>query len=126
PERFTAIPGRGLEATVEGHEVLIGTRRLLSERSIAYDALEPQLEALEQQGKTAMLVVIDSEVAGLVAVADTIKVGSAEAVKQLQEQGLSVWMITGDNKRAAQAIAAQVVIPAEQFLSEVLLGDNAN
>src|SRR5437763_182127 len=126
PERFTAITGRGLETTVEGHEVLVGTRRLLSERSLAYDALEQQLEALEQLGKTAMLVVIDGKVAGLVAVADTIKVGSAEAVKQLQAQGLSVWMITGDNKRAAQAIAAQVGIPAEHVLSGVLPEDKAN
>jgi len=125
PERFTAITGRGLEATVAGHEVLVGTRRLLSERSLAYAALEEQLEALEQQGKTAMLVVIDGAAAGLVAVADTIKVGSREAVKQLQAQGLSVWMITGDNKRAAQAIAAQVGIPAEQVLSEVLPEDKA-
>src|SRR3989440_2862883 len=125
PERFTAITGRGLETTVEGHEVLVGTRRLLSERSIAYAALEQPLEALEQQGKTAMLVVIDGAGAGLVAVADTIKVGSREAVKQLQAQGLSVWMITGDNQRAAQAIAAQVGIPAEQGLSEVLPGDKA-
>src|SRR6266700_3907917 len=125
PERFTAIPGRGLETTVEGHEVLVGTRRLLSERSLAYAALEQQLEAWEQQGKTAMLVVIDGELAGLVAVADTLKVGSREAVKQWQEKGLSVWMITGDNKRAAQAIAAQVGIPAEQVLSEVLPEDKA-
>src|SRR5256884_4579144 len=125
PERFTAIPGRGLETTVEGHQVLVGTRRLLVERSIAYHWLEQPLEALEQQGKTAMLVVIDGEVVGLVAVADTIKVGSAEAVKQLQAQGLSVWMITGDNKRAAQAIAAQVGIPAEHVLAEVLPEDKA-
>src|SRR2546421_2047776 len=126
PEHFTAITGRGLEATVEGHEVLVGTRRLLSERSLAYDALEQHPEALEQQGKTAMLVVIDGALAGLVAVADTIKVGSAEAVKQLQAQGLSVWMITGDNQRAAQAIAAQVGIPAGHVLSEVLPEDKAN
>ena len=101
PEHVTAIAGRGLEATVEGHAVLIGTRRLLSERSIAYDAVEEQLIALEQQGKTAMIVVIDGKVAGLVAVADTVKVGSAEAIKQLHAQGLAVWMITGDNRRAA-------------------------
>ncbi len=126
PERFTAIAGRGLEATVEGHTVLVGTRRLLSERSIASDVLEEQLTTLEQQGKTAMIVVIDGEVAGVVAVADTIKVGSAEAVKQLQAQGLSVWMITGDNRRAAQAIAAQVGIPAEHVLAEVLPEDKAN
>jgi Cu+-exporting ATPase len=126
PENFTAHAGRGLQASVEGHEVLIGTRLLLFERSIAYDALDPQLEALEQQGKTVMLVVIDSEVAGLVAVADTVKVGSAQAIKQLQAQGLSVWMITGDNRRTAQAIAKQVGISAEYVLAEVLPEDKAN
>jgi P-type Cu+ transporter len=126
PEHVTAIAGRGLEATVERHTVLIGTRRLLSERSLAADAVEEQLRALEQQGKTAMIVVIDGKVAGIVAVADTVKVGSAEAVKQLQAQGLSVWMITGDNQRAAQAIAAQVGIPAEHVLAEVLPEDKAN
>ncbi len=125
PERFTAIAGRGLEATVEGHMVLIGTRRLLSERSIAYDALEKQLVALEQQGKTTMIVAIDGEVAGLVAVADTVKVGSAEAVRQLHEQGLSVWIITGDNRRAAQAIAEQVGIQAKNVLAEVLPEEKA-
>src|SRR6266699_375372 len=90
PERFTSITGRGLEASVEGHVMLVGTRRLLNERAIAYHALEEQLVALEQAGKTTMLVAIDGEVAGLVAVADTVKVGSAEAVKQLRAQELSV------------------------------------
>jgi len=126
PESFTALAGRGLEAMVEGHAVLVGTRRLFSERSIAYDTLQEQLEALEQQGKTAMLVALDGEAAGLVAVADTVKVGSAEAVKQLQVQGLSVWMITGDNKRTAQTIAAQVGIPAGHVLAEVLPEEKAN
>lgn len=125
-ERFTSITGRGLEAAVEGHAMLVGTRRLMSERGIAYDALEEHLTALEQQGKTTMLVAIDGEAAGLVAVADTVKVGSAEAVKQLQAQGLSVWMMTGDNHRAAQAIAAQVGISAEHVLAEVLPQDKAN
>jgi len=80
---------------------------------------------LEQGGKTTMLVAIDGEVAGLLAVADTVKVGSREAVEQLQAQGLQVWMITGDNRRAAQAVAAQVGIPAERVLSEVLPEDKA-
>ena len=106
--------------------MLIGTRRLLSERSIAYGAVEEQLIALEQQGKTAMIVVIDGTVAGLVAVADTVKVGSAEAIKQLHAQGLAVWMITGDNRRAAEAIASQVGIAPEHVLAEVLPEDKAN
>src|SRR5712692_1826530 len=84
PEHFTSITGRGLEASVEGHAMLVGTRRLLNERSIAHDVLEERLAALEQAGKTTMLVAIDARVAGLVAVADTVKVGSAEAVKQLR------------------------------------------
>jgi Cu+-exporting ATPase len=126
PEDFTALAGRGLEAKVEGHALLIGTRRLLDEHSVGYDALAEQLEALESQGKTAMLVAIDGKVAGLVAVADTVKVGSAEAIQQLQAQGMQVWMITGDNTRTARAIAAQVGIPVEHVMAEVLPEDKAN
>lgn len=126
PERFTALAGRGLEATVEGHTLLIGTRHLLDERAIAYAKLQKQLEALEQQGKTAMLIAIDGEAAGIVAVADTIKLGSADAVNQLHQQGLDVWMITGDNQRTADAIASQVGIPATHVLAEVLPQDKAS
>ncbi|HJT58993.1 MAG TPA: heavy metal translocating P-type ATPase, partial [Ktedonobacteraceae bacterium] len=126
PERFTALAGKGLAARIDGHNVLVGTRYLMSERAIAYDALEGQLEALEEQGKTVMLVAIDDKIAGMVAVAGTVKTGSKEAVRQLQEQGLEVWMITGDNRRAAQAIAAQVGIPADHVLAEVLPEDKAN
>jgi len=125
PEHVTAIAGRGLEATVEGHTVLVGTRRLFSEHALASDALEEQLTALEEQGKTSMLVAIDDEIAGLVAVADSLKAGAHEAVKQLQEQGLAVWMITGDNKLAAQAIATQAGIPSEHVLAEVLPEEKA-
>ncbi|HEU5231012.1 MAG TPA: heavy metal translocating P-type ATPase [Ktedonobacteraceae bacterium] len=125
PEHFTALAGRGLEASVEGHTLLIGTRRLFNERAVAYNALREQLEALEQQGKTAMLVAIDGEIVGIVAVADTIKAGSVDAVRQLQQQGLTVWMITGDNQRTAAAIASQVGIAAEHVLAEVLPEDKA-
>ncbi len=125
PARFVALAGRGLEATVEEHTLLIGTRELLRERSIATDALEEQLVQLEAQGKTAMLVALDDELAGAVAVADTLKYGSAEAIRHLHEQGLDVWMITGDNRRTAEYIAAQVGIPAEHVLAEVLPGDKA-
>ncbi len=126
PTQVTAIAGRGLEAQVEGHDILIGTRRLLHERDISFDALQANMEALEEQGKTAMIAVIDGEVVGLVAVSDTVKVGSAEAIQTLTAQGIAVWMITGDNRRAAQAIAAQVGIPAEHVLAEVLPEDKAN
>ncbi len=125
PESFIAVPGRGLEARVDNHEVLVGTRRLLSDRALAFSALEERLAGLEEQGKTAMLVAIDGSVVGLVAVSDTIKPDSVEAIRRLQDQGLAAWMITGDNRRAAQAIAAQVGIPAEQVLAEVLPEDKA-
>jgi len=126
PEHVTTITGRGLEATVEEHAILAGNRRMLSERSIVFNPVEERLIALEQQGKTVMIVVIDNNVAGLVGVADTVKFGSEEAIKKLHAQGLAVWMITGDNKRAAQAIAVQVGIPAEHVLAEVLPEDKAN
>ena len=126
PEHFTSYTGRGLEATVEDRVLLVGTRRLFDERSITYNMLEEQLETLEQQGKTAILVAIDGEVMGALAVADTVKVGSVEAIQQLHAQGLDAWMITGDNQRTAQAVAAQVGIPAEHVLAEVLPEDKAN
>lgn len=126
PERFTALAGRGLEAAIEGHEVLIGTRTLLRERTIDSTVLEERLKALEEQGKTAMLVVLDGKLAGAIAVADTVKVGSAEAISQLHQQGLTVWMITGDNRRTALAIASQVGIAPEHVLAEVLPEDKAN
>jgi Cu+-exporting ATPase len=125
PQDFTALSGQGLQATVEGHEVLIGTRGLFDEQSIDYAALEADMKALEEQGKTATLVAVDGILAGVVAVADTVKAGSAEAIAQLHAQGLSVWMITGDNQRTAQAIAAQVGIPPKHVLAEVLPEDKA-
>jgi P-type Cu+ transporter len=126
PDQFRALAGRGLQAMVEGHEVLIGTHVLLRERAIDSDMLEEQLAALEAQGKTAMLVAVDGSVAGVFAVADTLKPGSVEAIRDLHAQGLSLWMMTGDNRRAAQHIAAQVGIPAAHVLAEVLPQDKAN
>jgi Cu+-exporting ATPase len=130
PEAFTAIAGRGLEATVEGHTLLIGNRSLLDEREIARASedknFEERLKMLEAQGKTTMLIALDGRLAGIVAVADTVKAGSAEAIQQLKAQGISVWMITGDNRHTAQAIAEQVGIPAEHVLAEVLPQDKAN
>jgi P-type Cu+ transporter len=126
PEQYTALAGRGLQAQVEGRSILIGARRLLTERALEAEALQGKLGELEDQGKTVIVVVIDGEVTGLLAVADTVKHGSAQAVQHLQAQGLQVWMVTGDNQRTAQAIAAQVGIPTKQVLSEVLPGEKAN
>ncbi|MEO7021631.1 MAG: heavy metal translocating P-type ATPase [Ktedonobacteraceae bacterium] len=126
PEAFTALAGRGLDAIVEGHHTLVGTRLLFQERTIETSELHERLEELEAAGKTAMLIAIDGKLAGLVAVADTIKADSRTAIEQLQAQGLAVWMITGDNRRTAVSIAAQVGIPAEHILAEVLPEDKAN
>jgi Cu+-exporting ATPase len=120
-----AIPGRGLQATVTGLLVLIGTRALLRENGIATDALEARLAELEGQGKTVMLVASAGEAIGALAVADTIKPTSAHAVQQLQRLGLEVWMLTGDNRRTAEAMAHQVGIAPERVLAQVLPADKA-
>ncbi|HEY8489258.1 MAG TPA: heavy metal translocating P-type ATPase [Thermaerobacter sp.] len=125
PESFEAIPGHGVEARVAGRPVLVGNRRLLASRGVALDAAADRLAALEEQGKTVMLVAVDGRLAGLIAVADTLKETAAEAVAALHELGLEVWMITGDNARTARAVARQVGIPADRVLAEVLPADKA-
>jgi Cu+-exporting ATPase len=125
PDQALAIPGQGLEAGIEGHALLIGTRGLLQDHLIDITQFEGRLTELEGQGKTAMLMALDGKLAAVLAVADTIKAGSREAIDELQTQGCSVWMITGDNRRTAEAIARQVGIPAEHVLSEVLPQDKA-
>ncbi|MEO3946489.1 heavy metal translocating P-type ATPase [Gorillibacterium sp. CAU 1737] len=117
-EQFEAIPGHGIYAVVEGHELLVGTRKLLTSRSIAHTKAIPLLEELETGGKTAMLVAIDGAYAGIVAVADTIKDTSKAAVARLKQMGIEVVMITGDNERTARAIAKEVGI--DHVLAEVL------
>ena len=126
-EAFIAIPGGGIGARVAGHALLLGTRRLLEQHleGVSSAALEPALEALENAGKTAMLVAVDGAVAGALGVADTVKIGSAEAIAQAQREGMEVWMLTGDNRRTAVSVAAQVGIPAERVLAEVLPGEKA-
>ncbi|HET8844262.1 MAG TPA: HAD-IC family P-type ATPase, partial [Ktedonobacteraceae bacterium] len=126
PTQFNSLTGRGLEAIVEGHSMLIGTARLLAEQSISAEPLQEQIEAQEQQGKTVILIAIDGDLAGFLAVADTLKFGSKEAIATLHNQGLQVWMLTGDNRRTAQAIAAQVGIPTEHILAEILPVEKAH
>ncbi|MED1646121.1 heavy metal translocating P-type ATPase [Brevibacillus agri] len=117
-QSFEAIPGYGIRAAVEGKDILIGTRRLMEKFQVeAALAYEP-MSRLEEAGKTAMLVAIDGQYAGMVAVADTIKETSKAAVSRLKEMGIRVIMITGDNERTAKAIAAQVGI--EHVRAEVL------
>ena len=118
PESFNAIPGHGVEVSVSGRRVLLGNLRLMTERRIGLGELEARAEELASQGKTPMFTAVDDRIAGIIAVADTLKPNSAEAVAELRRLGLEVYMVTGDNRRTAEAIAAQVGI--DRVLSEVL------
>ncbi|PGP46265.1 copper-translocating P-type ATPase [Bacillus thuringiensis] len=117
-ETFEAIPGFGIESVVEGKQLLIGTRRLMKKFNINIEEVSKSMEALEREGKTAMLIAIDKEYAGIVAVADTVKDTSKAAIARLKKMGLDVVMITGDNTQTAQAIAKQVGI--DHVIAEVL------
>ncbi len=118
PTAFRSITGGGVEGTVEGHAVLVGSRRLLGERGVpAAETVEERLGALESDGKTALLVAVDGRLAGLIAVADTVKEGAAEAVRQLRALGLDVTMLTGDNRRTAAAIGR--IAGIDQIIAEV-------
>jgi len=123
PETFNSIPGHGVEAKAERTEILLGNRKLMKERGADFSALMPQAEALEADGKTVMFVALNGQAAGLIAVADTLKEYSAEAIKRLHKLGLEVAMITGDNRRTAEAIARKVGI--DRVLAEVLPQDKA-
>ncbi|MBJ8053151.1 copper-translocating P-type ATPase [Bacillus cereus] len=117
-ETFEAIPGFGIESIVEGKQLLIGTRRLMKKFNIDIEEVSKSMEELEREGKTAMLIAIDKEYAGIVAVADTVKDTSKAAIARLKKMGLDVVMITGDNTQTAQAIAKQVGI--DHVIAEVL------
>lgn len=117
-ETFEAIPGFGIESVVEGKQLLIGTRRLMKKFDIDIEEVSKSMEELEREGKTAMLIAINKEYAGIVAVADTVKDTSKAAIARLKKMGLDVVMITGDNTQTAQAIAKQVGI--EHVIAEVL------
>ncbi|MED4856908.1 copper-exporting P-type ATPase CopA [Bacillus atrophaeus] len=108
--RFEAKIGAGVSAEAAGKTILVGSRRLMESEGVQHEALLSQMSALEGEGKTVMLVSVDGEPAGLIAVADTIKETSREAVKRLMSMGLEVIMMTGDNRKTAQAIAKEAGI----------------
>lgn len=118
PDGFEAIPGRGISAVIGDRELLIGTRKLLSEKGVTTDEIEKTIASLEDEGKTAMLMAIGNKVEAVIAVADTVKDNSREAIEDLLRMGIEVFMITGDNRRTAAAIAKQVGI--KNVLAEVL------
>jgi P-type Cu+ transporter len=120
---FEAIPGRGVQARVEGILVRLGTRQFLLEHGVALNGLEKEAERLAQEGQTPMYVAADGTILGIIAVADTLKPSARAAVEALHGMGIDVAMITGDNSRTAAAIARQVGI--DRVLAEILPQDKA-
>jgi Cu+-exporting ATPase len=117
-EEFEAVTGKGIRASVDGQEILVGTRKLLAESGIKIDeTIENQMSRLEEQAKTAMLVAVAGEAAGIIAVADPIKEDSKKAIAALKEFGMMPIMITGDNERTARAVADEVGI--DRVMAEV-------
>ncbi|RPI20642.1 MAG: copper-translocating P-type ATPase, partial [Chloroflexota bacterium] len=110
PEAFTAEAGHGVAASIQGQQVVVGSPRMLENMGYNIDSIRPMIEKFQAEGKTAVLVGVDGHLEGLIAIADTIKEGSHTAIEQLHNMGLRVAMITGDNLRTAQAIAASVGI----------------
>jgi Cu+-exporting ATPase len=123
PADFESVTGKGIRVAVDGHDLLVGNRRLLADAGLDTSALESDAERLSGEGKTPMFVAVDGTPAGLVAVADTVKEDSAVAVAALRSLGVETAMITGDNRRTAEAIARQVGI--DRVLAEVLPEDKA-
>lgn len=123
-KRFTAFPGYGIEAKIGNDVINIGTRKLMDFKKISYRDVEQDLLRFENEGKTAMYIAINSSIVGLVAVADTVKETAKSAVKELQQLGIEVYMLTGDNERTAAAIATQVGI--SNVIAEVLPEEKAN
>ncbi|HZJ24413.1 MAG TPA: heavy metal translocating P-type ATPase [Anaerolineales bacterium] len=115
---FEAEPGNGVQAEVQGKSVTVGNIRMMNTRGFSLNGLESEVSRLQSEAKTAMLVAMDAKVEGVIAVADTLKDGSKEAVAELQRMGLNVVMMTGDNQKTAEAIAKQVGI--DEVLAEVL------
>ena len=131
PEGFQAIAGQGIEATVDGHVVLVGSALMMEARGLALDGLVDRFTRLQQEAKTAVAVAIDGRVAGVLGIADSLKDGSQAAIRQMRSLGLRVMMITGDNRQTAAAIARRVGLafdgrPADDFVrAEVQPGDKA-
>ncbi|MFW7431997.1 heavy metal translocating P-type ATPase [Vagococcus carniphilus] len=121
---FEAIPGHGIEVVIEGETLILGNKKLMVERKIDLSSIEAESDRLASEGKTPMYVANKEHLLGIIAVADTIKESSIAAIEKLHRMGIEVAMITGDNKRTAEAIAKQVGI--DRVLSEVLPEDKAN
>ena len=118
PKDFQAIPGQGIEATIDSKRILLGNKKMMDERKVNLNGMADRSEQLSYEGKTPMFLAVDGEMAGVIAVADTLKDHSKKAVEALHRMGLEVIMLTGDNRRTAEAIAKQAGI--DRVLAEVL------
>jgi Cu+-exporting ATPase len=123
PTKFDSLPGKGIVAEIDGHIVLVGNGHLLEDEDVDLAPLKDAFARLSAEGKTPMYVAVDDKPAGVIAVADTIKEGSAEAIAEFRRLGIEPVMITGDNRRTAEAIAKQVGI--SRVLAEVMPQDKA-
>lgn len=123
-EGFGAIPGHGIEGKISGKKYYLGNRALMRRQKINIENYEPRVRKLEKEGKTVMLLATGYKLLAIVAVSDTLKQGAKEAIEKLKKEGIEVWMITGDNKRTAKAIATQVGIA--NVIAQVLPEDKAN
>ena len=121
---FKAIPGEGIEVKIDGSDILLGNRKLMEKSNVEIKSMEESSHELAKQGKTPMYISVDGNIAGIIAVADTVKENSKKAIDKLHKMGIEVAMITGDNRRTAEAIAKQVGI--DRVLAEVLPQDKAN
>lgn len=122
-ENFNSITGQGIEAQIAGLSVFVGNRKMMEEKNISVKELEKDADKLAEEGKTPVFVATDGQPAGIVAVADVVKKSSRAAIESLHKMGIEVAMITGDNKKTAEAIARQVGI--DRVLAEVLPQDKA-
>jgi Cu+-exporting ATPase len=126
PENFENVPGHGIRATAGGNEILVGNRKLLRDEGIDPGPAAESMERLEREGKTAMLVAIDGELAGVLATADRVRESAKTTVETLQGRGIDVVMLTGDNERTARAVAEELGIDPENVRAEVLPDDKAD
>jgi Cu+-exporting ATPase len=123
PDGFEAVPGKGVRAVIEGHTLMVGSRKLMAEAGVLPDEAEKAATRLEEDGKTAMVLSIDGKVGGVIGVADVIKDSAPEAIEELKRMGIEVVMLTGDNRRTAGVIGEQLGI--DKVLAEVLPEDKA-
>ena len=123
-EDFKAVPGHGIEVTIEGKDILLGNKKLMIENNIDIESLHAESDNLAAEGKTPMYIAINNKLSGIIAVADTVKENSKAAIEELKKMNVKVAMITGDNKKTAEAIAKSVGI--DMVLAEVLPEDKAN